>query len=49
MKLEWSTGKVNNSLVGQYRKINDLQYLTIPKDSFNGNETRTDLISPWIG
>lgn len=29
--------------------INDLNYINIPKDSFNGNVTRTDLVSPWIG
>jgi len=29
MTLEWSTGKKNSSLLGQYRKINGLQYLTI--------------------
>lgn len=47
MTLEWSTGKENSSLVGQYRKINGLRYLTIEKDFFNGNQTQSQLVSPW--
>jgi hypothetical protein len=43
MTLEWSTGKYNSSLVGQYRKINGHPYLTVEKDFFNGNITTTSL------
>lgn len=29
--------------------INGYEYLTINQSSFNGNKTRYDFVSPWIG